>query len=240
MDPATGFTQQVNVVNRGGNYESFAYDKEDPDVEARFFTTEDSGSGALVRYTPAPSAFTTGNSYDILSSDGGTYEYLVMNSDNTFFWSTSLSAGQSTANTYFPNAEGIDVFSRTLNFVSKVRKDLITLDLAAQTWSISSTVSGQFNLQPDQLGRILGDADTIYFCEDGGSDCDIHARDSNGQYYTIVEGTGYSTETTGLAFSPDNKFMYVAFQGNSNVYSFWRLDGLPFGAMEAGTKYHSA
>ena len=123
-------------------------------------------------------------------------------------------------------------------FVSKADKELFSLDLATQTWTSSSTRSGQFNLQPDQLGRVIGDDEILYFCEDGGSDCDIHGRDSSGQYFTIVEGTGYSTETTGLTFSPDAKFMYVAFQGASEVFAFWREDGLPFSGSVAGTKYH--
>ena len=54
-----------------------------------------------------------------------------------------------------------------------------------------------------------------------------------------MRGDGYNTETTGLAFSPDNRKMYVAFQSNSNVYEFWRTDGMPFNGMVAGTKYHN-
>ena len=240
VDPHTGHTRQINAVDEGGNYESFAFDDQDP-IATRYFTTEDSTNGALVRYTPAASAYTTGSNYDILSSSGGTYEYLVLSgggSTGTFTWSTSRSAGESSAESYFQKSEGIDVFDRELFFVSKSQKELFTLDLAAGTFTKSSTLSGQFNLQPDQLGRMLGEGEVLYFCEDGGSDCDIHGHDSTGQYFTIVEGTDYSTETTGLAFSPDNMFMYVAFQGNSNVYSFWRDDGLPFSGSTAGTKYH--
>lgn len=251
VDPFTGFTQQTNVVAQGGNYESFAYDDNDPDVEARFFTTEDNSLGALVRYTPAPGAFTTGNNYDILASAGGAHDYLVLKTasggtadSNTasgiFTWSTSIAEGESNANILFPSSEGIDVHNSILNFVSKSRKMLFTLDLRAGTWSKSSTLSGAFDLQPDQLARIIGDHDILYFCEDGGSDCDIHGRNSAGDYFTIVVGDGYATETTGLAFSPDNMFMYVAFQGNSNVYSFWREDGLPFNGDVAYTKYHAA
>ena len=59
-------------------------------------------------------------------------------------------------------------------------------------------------------------------------------------FFTIVRGDGYATETTGLAFSPDHKFMYVAFQGNSNIYAFWRTDGLAFNAVKADIKYHDA
>ena len=50
VDPNTGNTQQTNVVSQGGNYESFAQDPDDPDVQARFYTTEDTDNGALVRY----------------------------------------------------------------------------------------------------------------------------------------------------------------------------------------------
>ena len=237
-DPFTGHTAKTNAVIVGGNYESFAYDDQDPDVEARFFTTEDSGNGALVRYTPAAAAFNTGNAYDILTSDGGTHDYLVLNADGTFDWSSDESAGASSASTYFPNAEGIDVINRQLFFVSKVNKELFELDLAAKTWVVSSTVSGAFDKQPDQIAKIVGDTGFLYFCEDGGSSSDIHGRDSNGDFFTIVRGDGYGTETTGLAFSPDNKYMYVSFQGNSNIYAFWRTDGLDFGAVKADIKYH--
>lgn len=238
VDPFTGHTSQVKNVLEGGNYESFAYDNQDPDVTARFFTTEDASNGALVRYTPHSSAYAS--NYTILTTDNGLYDYLVLNSvDGTFSWSSDIVDGEASASALFPNSEGIDVHNRVLNFVSKVKKELFTLDLVAGTWASTSTVSGAFDLQPDQLARIMGDSDVLYFCEDGGGNADIHARDSSGQYYTIVRGDGYNTETTGLAFSRDNMFMYMAFQGDSNVYSFWRDDGLPFNGLVAYTKYHA-
>ena len=241
VDPHTGYTSKIKNVPAGGNYESFAYDRDDPDVEARFFTTEDEGSGALIRYTPHPSAFTTNSNYDILNTDNGSYEYLVLNDvDMTFSWSSNIVDGEASARDLFPNTEGIDIHNRILNFVSKVNKELFTLDLEGGTWTVSSTESGAFDIQPDQLGRIIGDSDVLYFTEDGGSNSDIHGRDSTGQYFTIVKGNTYRTETTGLAFSPNNKFMYMAFQGNSNVYAFWRDDGLPFNGVAAYTKYHAA
>ena len=40
---------------------------------------------------------------------------------------------------------------------------------------LSSTVSGAFNNQPDQIQKLGGDL--LYFCEDGGRDCGVHARD---------------------------------------------------------------
>jgi len=240
VNPHTGYTSQINNVALGGNYESFAYDDADPDVNARFFTTEDINGGKLTRYTPHPSAFQTSNPYDILSMPNGTYDYLILNqTDNTFSWSPNLIDGIQNARALFPNTEGIDVHNRILNFISKKNKELYTLDLAAGTWTSSSTLSGAFDLQPDQLGRIIGDHDMLYFCEDGGADCDIHARDATGQYFTILKGVGYETETTGLAFSPNNKFMYVAFWQDSNIYSIWREDGLPFNGEVAYTKYHA-
>ena len=112
------------------------------------------------------------------------------------------------------------------------------MDLEAQTWTVTSTFSGAFDIQPDQLARVMGDADALYFCEDGGSDSDIHGRDSTGQFFTVVKKYGIDDENTGLAFSPDGMFMYVAYQTDSEVYAFWREDGLPFDAAAADTKYH--
>jgi len=160
--------------------------------------------------------------------------------NGTFSWSTNRTDGEANALDLFPNTEGIDVHNRILNFVSKKKKSLFTLDLEAGTWKSTSTVSGAFDLQPDQLGRIIDDG-VLYFCEDGGSGCDVHGRDvKTGQFFTIVTGDGYDTETTGLAFSPNNMFMYVAFQRDSKLYSFWRDDGLPFNGAVAYTKYHSS
>lgn len=86
---------------------------------------------------------------------------MVLNSDGTYYWSPNLVDGEVSASTWFPNSEGIDCQSSVgiLNFVSKVRKELFTLDLELGTWYKTSTVSGLFNLQPDQLGRIIGDDD---------------------------------------------------------------------------------
>lgn len=171
----------------------------------------------------------------------GTYDFLVLNTtDRTFTWSPNRPEGEATASALFPNSEGIDCHNRILNFVSKKNKQLFTLDLAAETWIRTSTVSGAFDLQPDQLAQIIGDG-ILYFCEDGGANCDIHGRNvETGEYYTIVTGDGYDSETTGLGFSPDNMFMYVAFQEDSNIYSFWREDGKPFDGAVAYTKYHTS
>ena len=49
------------------------------------------------------------------------------------------------------------------------------------------------------MTRILDDANEIlYFTEEHGADNGIHARDSQGRYYSILEGIDYNDETTGL------------------------------------------
>jgi hypothetical protein len=150
------------------------------------------------------------------------------------------------------NAEGIDVVGNILLFVSKADKTLFELDLDAGTFTRTSTQSGAFNNQPDQLEILMnGDVDSdgmiedddyiCYFCEDGGSDCGVHASDASGKYFTILEGIGYNTETTGLAFSPDAKYMLVSFQFNPGViWQIWREDGLPFTGRRLDIKYHNA
>lgn len=138
-----------------------------------------------------------------------------------------------------------------LIFVSKADRTLFELDLDAGTFTRSSTQSGAFNRQPDQLEILVhGDVGSdgideedfiCYFCEDGGSDCGVHASDATGQYFTILDGIGYNTETTGLAFSPDAKYMLVSFQHNPGViWQIWREDGLPFTGQRLDIKYHEA
>jgi len=96
------------------------------------------------------------------------------------------------------------------------------------TWMQTSALSGAFDIQPDQIGRGLGDADALYFCEDGGSDSEIHGRDATGKFFTVVQNNGIGDENTDLAFSPDG----------SQVFAFWREDGSPFDAVVADAKYH--
>eukprot|EP01083_Nonionella_stella_P293344 997598_1 len=238
VDPFTRYTGLTEVVPQGGNYESFAYDEKDP-IATRFFGTEDASKGQLIRYTPHPHAYTS-DKYDRLRTADGVYEYLVLDdTDMTFTWTEGISEGQENAARLFPNAEGIDVHNRILNFVSKKNRELFTLDLEAQIYTRTSTAAGLFNIEPDQIGRIIGDSNTLYFCEDGETDSDIHARDATGQFFTVVRNVGHAAdESTGLAFSPDGTFMYVAYQKHSHIYALWRTDGHPFNGVVADTKYH--
>jgi len=131
----------------------------------------------------------------------------------------------------------------------KADKLLFILNLDALTYTQSSTKSGAFNDQPDQIAAITGvNGDIMYFCEDGisggesgDSGSGVHARDATGQGYTILqdEGSGLTGETTGLAFSPDRKLMIVAYQ-QGRIYKIWREDGRPFGGQMLDIRYHSA
>lgn len=243
-DPWGETTSQLTfVVPEGGNYESFAYDVRDSS-SPRFFVTEDSVDGPMVRFTPDATAMACFNSprdsdkWCTLNS--GSHSFLRLNSpgsSGTFTWVTN----KNNANpNLYPNAEGIDVVDGILFFVSKIDRTLFELDLDALTFTRTSTVSGAFNLEPDQLKAIVNDPnELVYFCEDGGPACDIHGRNSEGEYFTIVEGTDYNTETTGLGFSPDAKYMFVAFQEPGVIWQFWRSDGLPFTGNIVDIKYHA-
>jgi len=75
---------------------------------------------------------------------------------------------------------------------------------------------------------------------DTGDRAGIHAKDSTGQFYTIAQDEGgfHSGETTGLAFSPDNKHMYVAYQSQGIIYDITRADGRAFGGATLSIQYH--
>ncbi|KAL7559353.1 hypothetical protein ACA910_009359 [Epithemia clementina (nom. ined.)] len=245
---------QTNCVDIGGNYESIAWWRNNN--QYHFFTTEDSSNGALVKYIPNRSASQI-DAEGIQSrlTGGGTYYFLEYigttnagpGATGSFRWVTSRSTGETSAANY-PYSEGIDVKGDTLYFVSKVDKELHTLDLIAETFEVTSTVSGtsdEFQGQPDQIAKILGDAcsaggrDIIYFCEDN-ADGDVHAVDQTGNYYTIVQGKSYGCETTGLTFSPDATMMYVTFQCQSAILQIWREDGCAFGLDPVlDIKYHA-
>ena len=75
---------------------------------------------------------------------------------------------------------------------------------------------------------------------DVGDKAGIHARNSTGEFYTIAQDEGgfHSGETTGLAFSPDHKHMYVAWQSRGYIYDITREDGRTFGGETLTIQYH--
>ena len=66
----------------------------------------------------------------------------------------------------------------------------------------------------------------LYFCEESSQiNNGVHARDIDGNFYTIINAPGVSGESTGLAFSPNNKRMYVSYQGPGIIFEITRVDG---------------
>mmetsp|Transcript_20750 Transcript_20750/g.50998 ORF Transcript_20750/g.50998 Transcript_20750/m.50998 type:complete len:1043 (+) Transcript_20750:29-3157(+) len=233
-----------------GKWESFAYDIRDQS-KPRFFATEDKDSGTLRRFTPDEPDWD--DPWNMLQANG-TVDFLVLEPfdwdgrrSGTFFWSDDLRAGKDNARRFYQNTEGIDVRGNQLFVVSKVQKELFILDLDAMTYEVHSTVFGMFDGQPDQMKRLISDDDKVgtnqdksllYFCEEGGRDNGIHARDSNGWYFTILESDDLDGETSGLAFSPDGKHMYFSYQHRGIIFDVWREDGRPFHGKTLSVKYH--
>ena len=198
------------IGGTGGNYESFAYDARDR-LKPTFYVTNDTGYGALTRFTPDPAvvaAAETSGDYSEVLYQMGTLEWLVLNpiSGNTndltgtFSWTSNRGQADANSNSFYQNSEGIDVRNGFLYFVTKRSKSLYILDLDNLTYVKSSTVSGAFDGQPDQIQRIISQdptRDMLYFCEEASSDNGIHARDTDGNFYTIIDADTLSSETTG-------------------------------------------
>mmetsp|Transcript_37708 Transcript_37708/g.91757 ORF Transcript_37708/g.91757 Transcript_37708/m.91757 type:complete len:656 (-) Transcript_37708:53-2020(-) len=172
----------------------------------------------------------------------------------TYQWTDSLEAGRNSASFYHRAGEGIDIKDGKMYYTTKSSKYLFIIDLDPNddgelTFVRSSTVSGAFDGQPDQVARVLnfetGETNGIlYFCEDGGTGDKhgVHARDAYGEYYTILEDATdeFRGETTGLAFSPDGMRMYVSFQGPGLIYEVTRNDLYPFYGAALEIMHHMA
>lgn len=109
------------------------------------------------------------------------------------------------------------------------------------TYTSESTRSGLFDGAPDQVHRLMANGldEFLFFTEEGGDDAGVHGRDANGVYFTLLESPEHSDETTGLAFSPDFKHIYVAYQVDGIVYDITRQDGHEYSATSMNLKYHS-
>ncbi|CAB9507199.1 osmC-like protein [Seminavis robusta] len=233
----------INMGLAGGSYEAFAYDARNLLVP-RFYLTEDDVFGALERFTPLAADWN--NPWDILLGPG-VNEWLLLiptpgdPSTGTYTWTTDLPTARSNAGLNYPESEGIDVSNGTLFFVCKGIRMLFTLDLDGNTYTRQSTDSGLFEGEPDIIRTILSDEPDgeamLYFTEDNGRRAGIHARNSAGELFTIVEGF-YSPETTGLALSPNGKFLYFCFQEDGYCFAISRTDGLSFRAKTLNVKTH--
>lgn len=220
-----------------GYFEAFAADIRDRN-HPRFFVTEDKERGPLRRFSPSEKNW--GDPWQLLHARG-TIQYLVLEprggGRGTFRWTTDYGYAKDNAQKYYPFSEGLDVHHNQLFFTIKNRKKLFILHLDRKTFEEQSTRSGVFDGMPDQVARIVDDG-LLYFCEEGGVENGVHARDTNGRFFTILESDTFSDETTGLAFSPNGKRMYVSFQHSGKIYDIWREDGLPFDGKTLNVRYH--
>jgi Bacterial protein of unknown function (DUF839) len=239
--------EMLTMGQEGGYWESFAHDVRNPD-KPRFFVTEDDSQGALQRFTPNSTDWSSFDAMWSMLHGPGVIDYLLLSPDpndaskGTFSWGADKKEAQKNAKKYYPNTEGIDFHDGILFFVCKGIKMLFELDLDTMQYTRHSTQSGVFDGEPDQLKRILttGGEELLFFTEDGGELAGIHARDETGLFFTILESEEYSDETTGLALSPDFRRLYVAYQDNGLVFEVSRRDGQPLNARSLDVKYHAA
>ena len=102
----------------------------------------------------------------------GTIEYLVLtptssdNSTGTYSWTKRKNHAKATASAFFPGSEGIDAYDGFLYFVTKKAKLMYILDLDGNTWERRSTKSGVFDGSPDQLTRLVGEQEILYYTEE--------------------------------------------------------------------------
>jgi Bacterial protein of unknown function (DUF839) len=193
--------EAITLGIEGGAFEAFAYDVRNLN-QPLFFATEDDEQGALRRWTPFTVAWET-DPWSMLHGPGLT-EFLVLQPDfvwgdgsnGTFIWVADESQGRDSAKEYYQYSEGIDVHGNILTFVCKSDFVMFRLNLDTYTYQRSSTQSGLFDGQPDQVKTIIQDDGRawLYFSEDYGRVAGIHALDEAGSFLTILEGPAYDNE----------------------------------------------
>jgi len=222
----------ITLGSEGGSWVNFAYDVRNQD-SPRFFVTEDAEDGALQRFTPNSPDWI--KPWKMLHNDGTT-EYLMLvpnlkNDGGNFIWTSDREEGRKNAALYYPNTEGLDVHDSKMYFVCKTNKQLFVLDLDANTYTNYTTAIGLLDGSPDQVQRSEdASQELLYFTEDSGPEvrAGVHARNHEGKFYTVLESQLFEDDTTGLSFSPDGRFMYIAYQTSGLLYAVWRSDGFPF------------
>jgi hypothetical protein len=143
----------------------------------------------------------------------------------------NLKVDQLSAETYFRNSEVIAVQNGKLAFVSKVQKQLFTLDLDKLTYTAVSTDTstlpggGTLDDQPDHV--IATSGGVLLLSEDGGSTPGLFAYDGS-KYLTFFESNYSGDEVVGIAFSPDRKYMFVCIQDVGLLFQVSRDDGQIF------------
>lgn len=240
VDPFGNYPANKTLMGgeEGGNFETITVDNTNQSRPI-FFISNDNKKGEVRRFVPDSEIVIAGNTSDILTNPG-TMHYLVLDPKNlTFTWSENLRDGKTSAFQSFQNVEGIDYRHEHLYFVSKRQEEMFILDLVEMTYEVEPTGYGYFDGRPDQIIRYMNEPTKheLFFTEEGGRNGGVHARDKDGKYITILEGDGVS-ETAGLAFSPDNLRMYIAFYEEGQIFEITREDGLPFSAEPTPLRHH--
>jgi hypothetical protein len=197
----------------------------------------------LQRFTPEKTDWR--KPWKMLHKDG-TKEYLMLipnaaNNGGQFVWTANRDEARKNAELYYPHTEGLDVYESNMYFVCKKIKQLFVLNLDTGIYSNHTTEVGLFDGTPGQVARAEGASlELLYFTEDSGSDMNagVHARDHEGKFYTVLESEIFDDVTTGLSFSPDGRFMYIAYQSSGLLYAVWRNDGHPFHHEHLSISYH--
>ena len=207
-------------IRQVGRYEAFTYDDRD-EKQPVFYVTEDQRNGPTRRFRPELDKIDWENDpWSMLHGDQGKVDYLVLspNSTNgynsgTYGWVDSIHEARANAYLYYQSAEGIDRKDHFLYMACKREKVLFIMDLDTDKYVRYSLQNALFDGEPDQITRVVNDTNEVfYFQEDLGSISGVHARNPLGQMFTILEGTDWSNEVTGVAFSPSGRHMYLCFQ----------------------------
>lgn len=167
VDPTGKRKPRVLTLGKdGGAFESFAYDI----TKAQYFVTEDAPGGPLRRFSPTP----IGNfdPWDVLLGPGKVH-YLILHPNEAgdqglYDWTDDRPTAKENSRRFYQHSEGIDISGRELRFVSKNWKSMFVLDLDNGSYYNTSTVSGRMDGAPDQLQRISGNDDLLFFTEEGG------------------------------------------------------------------------
>lgn len=216
-----------------GWYESFAFDSKFG--VPTFYTTRDHNHGIVTRFTPDErgiACYQQTNDYDRWCTlEYGTIDYLHLTEEGIVEFTDDLTQVD---DNFHPNVEGIDIDNGVLYFTAKIDRLLYVVNMWTLEYETeyTSTNFGEIGFEPDQVKRIPGDSN-LYFCEEGGDSPGLHVRHGDpGRYTTIlyidenvVARNGDETEeTTGIAFSPDAKHLYVVFQEIGILYDVTRDD----------------
>jgi secreted PhoX family phosphatase len=179
----------------------------DPQTQT-LYLTQDAPDGVFYRFTPA--------TWGDLSS--GVLDAAVFASDGTVSWVRVEDPGakrgpaqdSAPGATRFDGAEGVVLAGRSVVFTTKGDNRLLAVDLDTNrhrvVWDGREPLIGADNLTVDVR---TGD---LFACEDGGN-MEIGILTAEGQVapFARIDGQA-SSELTGVAFSPDQRRMYVSSQ----------------------------